>query len=87
MVVKTSVSIEENLLKRIDEHCEKLGVKRSTFIQQAVEHEFNMLDAEKAVAFFNNKNADDIYTSLTTLKNVMEDMTQQAQNARNNDEK
>lgn len=71
MVVKTSVSIDEEIIKKVDEYCSEKGLKRSAFIQECIIHEFNCIDAEKSFEVLNRFNADEVYKATKTFADML----------------
>lgn len=39
MVVRTNISIEEDLLKTVDSYCDKTGLSRSSYIQKLLQED------------------------------------------------
>lgn len=72
MNAKISVSFPEEMIKRIQVEAGKNNLKISQFIQMCVEHEFNSIDAEKAVADLCGVDPELIYKGFAELGNLNE---------------
>lgn len=72
MNAKISVSFPEEMIKRIQVEAGKNNQKISQFVQMCVEHEFNSIDAEKAVADLCGVDPEAIYKGFAELSNLNE---------------
>ena len=74
MNAKISVSFPEEMIKRIQVEAGKNNQKISQFIQMCVEHEFNVIDAENAVADLCGADPEAIYNGLSELAKLNDNL-------------
>lgn len=74
MNAKISVSFPEEMIKRIQVEAGKNNQKISQFIQMCVEHEFNVIDAENAVADLCGADPEAIYKGLSELAKLNDNL-------------
>lgn len=74
MNAKISVSFPEEMIKRIQVEAGKNNQKISQFIQMCVEHEFNAIDAENAVADLCGADPETIYKGFAELAKLNEQL-------------
>lgn len=74
MRIKTSVSLDDKLVAKADETAKEMGINRSRFIEIALEHEFNMLDAEKSVSVLSSINADEVFKMCNKFASIVSEM-------------
>lgn len=74
MNAKISVSFPEEMIKRIQLEAEKNNQKISQFIQMSVEHEFNVIDAENAVADLCGADPEAIYKGFSELAKLNDNL-------------
>lgn len=73
--MKVSLFLPDDMYNRVRVECEKRNLKTSQFIQLALEHEFNTLDAELAIKdMLGGIDVDDVYTALNALPLLNENL-------------
>lgn len=73
--MKVSLFLPDDMYNRVRVECEKRNLKTSQFIQHALEHEFNTLDAESAIKeMLGGIDVDDVYTALNALPLLNENL-------------
>ncbi len=65
--MKVSLFLPDEMYNRVRIECEKQNLKTSQFIQIALEHEFNTIDAEDAIKEMMGVEPDEIYAALNGL--------------------
>lgn len=65
--MKVSLFLPDEMYNRVRIECEKQNLKTSQFIQIALEHEFNTIDAEDAIKEMMGVEPEEIYTALNGL--------------------
>lgn len=73
--MKVSLFLPDDMYNRVRVECEKRNLKTSQFIQQALEHEFNTLDAESAIKeLLGGIDPEDVYAALNALPLLNENL-------------
>lgn len=67
LLMKVSLFLPDEMYNRVRVECEKQDLKTSQFIQLALEHEFNAIDGEKAIADLYKTKPEDLYKLLADL--------------------
>ncbi len=65
--MKVSLFLPDEMYNRVRIECEKQNLKTSQFIQIALEHEFNTIDAEDAIKEMMGVEPEEIYAALNGL--------------------
>lgn len=65
--MKVSLFLPDEMYNRVRLECDKQNLKTSQFIQIALEHEFNTIDAESAIKEMMGVEPDELYTALNGL--------------------
>ncbi|WP_308567857.1 hypothetical protein [uncultured Eubacterium sp.] len=65
--MKVSLFLPDEMYNRVRLECEKQNLKTSQFIQIALEHEFNTIDAESSIKEMMGVEPDELYNALNGL--------------------